>query len=281
MTAMPNTEHVHQLYYGAMEQQKVVRILAFVLELVAAIIAIYGRTVEGSPKLGYGPLFAVLLLSGSVVLRSYAKNIRGYAEILRVRIVRAVAFEQDVGPAERTDADVGAPWLASWFARRSSCPTLAAYYAPSSGPGVRRLRELVAQNAFFTFQLLRTTAIVWATVAIFALVYVLCYLYRYAVNPLPTDEVVFAFDFLLTVIVALLLLRSLDAWLGAWRIHQEIRLIETALGAVPPDDHARIEQLVRAYDQEVSRAPEIFTRVYRLRGSRIGQLWETRRKHYV
>lgn len=269
----PLAERVHTRFRGASELSKLARLLALVVDCIAATLACLG--IFGALKSPWVPLLIFILAVVSVAIRSFSATVRSFAHRCRRSSLRAFCSDADVDRITESNTAVDAPIGADWFAKRTPAQNLTEYYEPVCPPGEQRLRELYAHSAFYTWRLLRIysrVASVWG-VLVFALSFFV--IYGLATNPPAPDTRDSVLEALCTVILVLLCIRAIETAVAANSSSNEARQIEEGLLKKPSGQ--ALAEIADAYDIERAAGPDVPTSLYRAMRNGLQRQWHERR----
>jgi hypothetical protein len=271
------TEELHQLFRGSAEAAKILGWTTLGFEVVAGLAATARAWSVERPAPGWTAFILFMLLLLTTGLRIFARRWRSYSEKCRRASAKAYAANEDPPAATHSDLVGDAPPYAAWFASGLPAPDLEAYYEPTKPPGVQRLRELYAQNSFYSWRLLRIQFYLLASLAALVLIAAITAFFRIAHFPLPMDANTKLADTVCTLALGLFFLKAAEAALASSSGSAAARQVADALvrpEAAQPD---RTKELVDRYDIDRAAGPTVATLVYKLAGSRLQKEWEDRR----
>lgn len=275
---MSDTQEVHDLFRGAGEVGKWLRLAAFTGEIAAAAIALHAILTESSNIAPVRPLLAFGLAFGTWALREYATHIDRFAERCRRSSIRAYACGQSISPGRCSSLKSAAPIGAISLAKRLPAKTLENYYEPTMPVGEARLRELYAHSSFYTWRLLRTTAWIYGVGASAVFVSALVALYQLAASDSPPLPRQLALEALFSVVLAVLGLRGLSLMVASSFGASGAKKVAEALTAQPLPTGHRLLELADVYDFERAGAPSPPTIVYKVSRERLQRDWMHRRR---
>jgi len=274
---MGNTEKVHQLFRGASEVTKTLRLGALACDVLAAVIAILVKPKDPSAWLPLAVLAIAILASG---LRAYSSAALGFSQRCRRISLRAYCLGIDVDQQTVSLLDDDAPPFVDQMTKSLRAKTMNEYYEPDPGisPGPQRQNELYAHSAFFTWRLLRVQAIVFLVIGLLILVACAVLIYNLAASTTVTTDRHAWLEAVCTVILISFCVRSFEASWDAYSSYSEIRSIENALLAAPTGD--ALKDLVDSYDIERAAGANPMTLIYRFYGNKLAEKWRERRKTF-
>ncbi len=272
---MNGTQTVHDLFRGTAEIVKTLRVGAFMLDLVVAIIAIQGLV--GESMIGpWRPLLTFLLLAGAVGLRCVADGYRSFSQQCRRISIRAYALGEEVPIGQVSSLRSDAPMGAQRFASKLPASAIDEYYEAISTPGGNRLREVYAYSSFYTWQLLKTTKWIYGILFIGLLSASLIALYSMSLPKAGVDSAQIR-EALFSIVLGIFALRAMETWTACTASANTIRAIADVLVSAPLPEGQMLEGFVREYDVEGSIAPTPPTTIYRFKRLALDSAWRHRR----
>lgn len=272
---MSRTQSIHSLFRGAAELAKFYRMLAFILELLAAWIAAWRTFNHFELSDGWLSLWIASLLLIGQLLRVYARSIYQFSEKCRRTSVRAFGLQSEVPAAVHSSLECDAPIFSEWRASRLPAQELNEYYEPSFPPGPDLLRELYSYSSFYTWQLLRSSGHVFSICAGIASLAGVLVIYWLALVPNEVSLASRIVEVVCSLSFVVLAGKSFDAAADAYLSSRECRTI--ADGLIAQDGGIRLEELVATYDVVRASGPAIPTRIYTLLRDRLQARWERRK----
>lgn len=278
---MSDIEEVHNLFRGASEIGKQLRIFSFMIDLIAGGIASYVIFTKGGNLGAWQPLLAFILVASSMGIRALANHVARFAEICRRESIRAFAYDKSIGPARLSMIRSDAPYLAAKLAKRLPTPSILDYYDVTLPPGESRLRELYANSAFHTWRLLRSWGWVIGTVGCMLFLITFSVIYGLATQPLSAEATSLVLSALCSIVLAIISLRSIDAAISATKSALGTRKIADTLILQPLPTGESLNNLTKAYDFERTGTPSIPTWWYKYHRDCLGKEWDIRRKAFA
>lgn len=275
---MSDTQEVHDLFRGAGEVSKWLRVAALSGEIAAAGIALHAILLKGSDVAIARPLLAFGLALGTWALREYATHVDQFAERCRRISIRAYANGDSVSPGRCSTLRSAAPVGATALALRLPATALEDYYEPSMPVGEERLRELYAHSSFYTWRLLRATAWLYGIGAGAVFGIALVVLYQLAASDTPPLPRPLALEAIFSVLLAVLGLRGLSLMAACAFGASGAKKVAEGLIADPLPTGPRLLELADAYDFERMGAPSPPTILYKMNRDRLAEDWAHRRR---
>lgn len=275
--ASRDLEEMHQLFRAASEIGKRFRMTALGFEVLAMVVALHGLVDLGVAN-AWRPLIAFAATVAGLVLRELASSRDRFAERCRQLSVRKFAMGGDVSAARASQLRLQGPSSATQAATKLPAANLNEYYEPTQPPGDARLRELYAHSSFYTWRLLRLSAILHSVVAGALLLVTILALYFLATTTtaVPGKDVVV--DAVFTVVLGVLALRIVVEAVGHAKGAAEAHRIADALVAAPLPSEDVLVGLADDYDSERGSTSPAPTSVYRLWRDSLSIEWARRRE---
>lgn len=271
----PRAETVHQRFLYAAELTKWVNGLAFLCEVASAGLAVYG--IFSVKTMAWMPLLALGLAAGSVLIRTSASSVRGYAHRCRKISVRAFAFENDVDAMTLSNTSTNAPHFCDYFVGRGKGRTLEQYYEPTLPVGDERFREITAHSAFYTQSLLRTFSRLMLLVGAGMFLVAFLIVFDLAATAERTVSRVPILDALCSIVLGVFCVRSLETAFSAHQSSNAIRDVEGRLFTLPFATGQALQNLVDEYELERATSKDVPTGIYKWCRSRLQRQWHERR----
>jgi hypothetical protein len=237
---------------------------------MASLLFVYSQSASMAALLSISSL-AVLLLSTGV--RRYAKCAESYSERYRIMSLRAVINGRDICLFDESRAEEDCPWLISWIPVKKTL-AIEDYYAPKCQAGIPRMRELYAQNSFWTWNLLRNvfrSCACAAGVVLILTICILCYLAQTSFAGGARDVVV---KILMSIGVALIAIRLTDLAIASGLSYFAIRQTHDRMLDCTTEDKEKVQSLAAEYDKLILNAPLIPTLVYWISKNRLEEQWK-------
>jgi hypothetical protein len=274
---MKNTQEAHDTFRGSAEISKWIRAAAPLAELCAAALALHAIYLIDSTLAAWRPITAFLLLVTAASARAYGAKVERFAEECRRVSARAFAIGSDIPIGQCSAFRSDAPMFARYLAQRLPASTLESYYEPTCGVGPDRLREVYAHSAFFTWRLLRTSAIVHGIGSLLLVLSTVLLMYALVTSDLPRPVRLRALDALFSVALGVAALRLVGASIRCAFSARGTRLIADALIGHPLPGGQLLDHLTRCYDFERMGAPQAPTILYKTMRARLSNDWNHRR----
>lgn len=265
----------HTMFRGSSEATKRVRQAALALELVAAGIAAYGVLSGEILWGGWASLVMLVLMVASTGLRVWSRGTQAYSERCRRVSARAFAQGNEIGAAVLSGLVADAPAFAQRLAEKLPAGTLEDYYEPTRPTGVPRLQELYAHSSFYSWRLLRSAGVLFASVGIVVAFTGAVVIYGIAVDPSSATTAGRVLDVVCSLVFVVLSAKAVDAGVAALVAARESR--DIADGLIETADAERIAELTSRYDMERSAGPPVSTLIYRVSRATLKKEWHARR----
>lgn len=276
---MEQTTRVHLLFRGASEVAKRFRAGSLFCELIAASISLWAILLKPSTAVEWLPLGILLLTFLGTCLRSYSLVANGFAQRCRRISLRAFCAGNDVDRLTISLLDDDAPPFVEKIANSLPAKSIEEYYEPTATVGRKRLAELYAHSAFYTWRLLRVQA--WLTFIPAVLTLITCFVMIYrlaAVSTSQTDRQA-VLEAVCTVVLLVVTAKGLQASWDSYCSFGEIRSIENAL--LRKNTVEALNDLVDSYDIERAGGAMPMTTLYKLLRACLSKEWHSRRKNFI
>jgi hypothetical protein len=275
---MREVEEVHALFRGAAEVAKRLRLVAGVLELLAAVVAFEGIAADSVAS--WQPLVAFLCLLIAAFLRMRSEATNAFAQRCRRVSIRAFAEGMDLQAGTCTTFRSDAPLCAARMSAKLPATTLYDYYQPYQAPGEKRLRELYAHSSFYTWRLATYATWFYGLLAAVVGLSTVVVLNGIVVSDATLATRAAALDALFSVVLAALTLRLVELAVASHGASDSARDIANALIKQPLPSGNDLDSLVIEYDVERVSAPAPSTVLYRICRNRLERDWHDRRRAF-
>lgn len=276
-SADDDLQKLHDVSRGAFECAKSFRLYAFLCELAAAGIALRGVVVNEAVS-AWVPLAVCVFLVASVVLRSRSQHYQEIAQRCRRISVRAYALGSAVPIVVSSGLLSDAPSRALKLGKLLPGGSVQDYYGATMPAGDGRLRYLYAYSSFFTWQILRGSAVVFGVGALLTIILSGVVLYALIVGPVDDADRSFILEALFPIVLGVLALRLTEEALSALSSVSTVRAVADRLISSPLPDGADLGALVEEYEFAIVAMPPLPSVVYKVLRSSLEERWAHRRR---
>lgn len=270
-------QRLHDASRGGFECAKSFRLYAFLCELLAAGIALRGVVINEAVS-AWVPLVVCTLLVGSVVLRSCSQWYQDIAQRCRRVSVRAYALGAPVPIVVSSGLLNDVPSHALKLGKSLPGGSVQDYYGATMPVGDGRLRYLYAYSSFFTWRILRGSAVLYALGALGISIVSGVVLYWLIVHPVDADQRSFILEALFPIVLGVLALRLTEGALSAHSSVSTARAVADRLISSPQPGGADLSALVEEYEFAIAAMPPLSSMVYKFLRTSLEAGWEHRRQ---
>ncbi len=276
---MEHTSKVHLYFRGAAEVARKLRQASLLCELGAAGVALYTILAKPTTTAVWLPAGILGLTLFGTVLRSYSSKANGFSHRCRRISLRAFCEGKNVDTLTVSTLDDDTPPMVEWLANSMPAKGLEEYYEPTMPHGTKRLVELYAHSAFYTWRLLRIQAIATFLIGLAVLIGCVAVIYHLAVEPTVQTDRKAVLEAICTVVLLVVTAKAFHASWEAYSSYEQVRAIENALLNQPSGE--TLIDLIDSYEIERAAGANPSGWIYRLRRRVLSAKWNERRKAFV
>lgn len=275
---LPGAGYVHAQFCIVRETAKWIRTVAGVAELMSVGMVLWLSFERQGGHLWLPVLILVFTLI-DVFLRLWVASLRRFAQQCRRVSLRAFVAQQDIDLAVLALIRSQVPGVAEILCGRMQTPSLQEYYDPVSITSVKLRRELYAENAYFSWHLMRSNSLLHGAALVALVGAVITVLYNLAGRSqyvAGTRQMVL--ELLFTVILVYMATRLLEALCRAQAMARAYRDLYFAM--MRAEDQSMVD-LAEEYDFERAEGVDVPTLLYKCYNASLTREWREIRKGLV